>query len=490
MLLPYSLILTFFWAIYQLVLATRAWKNGRPGAKAIALSTYVYFITVICDSLFHLILVAPFFWWDLELMPFGFIVVSIGYSLALGKKSTSTYRQSVELASKLSDLNETLEERVLRRTQEAHEARLDAEKSAEEKTNFLAAASHDLRQPINALSIFNQTLREKTRNSSSLSKIAGQQQSIIGSMMKMLETMLDASRLEANIQTASMRPVALQPLFDVLNETLSPIAQQNNVRLSVMPTSLAVIADEKHLHRILSNLAINAINASLGGKVVIGARPNGPDINIIVADDGHGIAPTDQQRIFERFVRIGSGNQEASGFGLGLSIVTDLCALMDMQVDLKSEPNKGTVFRLSAKRTELPSVYETKLAAPTNIKPSRKRLAILVVDDNQEILVAMEQLLRGWGHAARGMSSLNAMVETLEDFGRPDVIFTDYRITNDVTGFDVIAALHEKFVGVPAAIITGATAPHELRILQQSEWPIFHKPLNPADIQNYLNSNF
>ncbi|MEX0299255.1 MAG: sensor histidine kinase, partial [Kordiimonas sp.] len=412
--LPYFLVFTFIWATCQLVLATKAWKNGRPGARAIAISTFVYFITAICDSLFHLILIFPVLWWDLELMPLGFIVVSIGYSLALGEKSTSNYKQSLELTHKLSNLNETLEERVLRRTQEANEARLDAEKSAEEKTNFLAAASHDLRQPVNALSIFNQTLRENAKENLHLSKIAEQQQNIIGSMMKMLETMLDATRLEANIQSALMRPVALQPLFDVLYETLLPIAQQNNVKLSVVPSSRAVLADEKHLHRVLSNLAINAINASKDGKVLIGARPNGQNVNLIVADDGRGISHSDQKRIFERFVRIGDAGQGPSGFGLGLSIVTDLCALMEMQIELKSEPNKGTTFRICAYNAELPTPDNVDIE--DLIEPPRleRRLAILVVDDNEEVLDAMVQLIRGWGHAARGVQSIETVIETLE----------------------------------------------------------------------------
>ncbi|MBL4789540.1 MAG: response regulator [Kordiimonadaceae bacterium] len=485
-LLPYFLILALFLVIYQLVLSIKAWRNQRPGAIPIVTTTMVYLISVLHDSFIHVVSFSNFDFLPTDLMPIGFIVISIGYSIALSKKSTFVYRHSIQLAQRLTTLNETLEEKVSLRTYEANAARLEAEKSTAEKTNFLSATSHDLRQPINALSIYNRTLMEKAAGIEPLLNIATQQRTIIGSMMKMLETLLDASRLEANLQTATMTETPLGTIFQSLNDTLEPIARKNNVTLVIVPCSLFIVADVKHLHRILSNLIINAINASPAGKVVLGARRAGRFVNIMVADNGRGIASEDQKRIFDRFVRLTEGGDGPSGFGLGLPIVTDLCVLMDMELGLKSSTGMGTTFKIRAVRTQRP----VAIASSTQAKPDplavTKRLVILVVDDNKEVKEAMVELLRGWGHSARGLGSLRAVKETLEDFGRPDLIFTDFRLDTHSTGFDVIAAVHKHHPGVPAAIITGATSPDDLRTLAQSSWPIFHKPLDPAQIRKFL----
>ena len=488
--LNYSLVLTFLLVVYQLVLSARAWQHKRAGAAAILISTFVYFCTVINDSLIYALRIDPDTRWNGELMPFGFIIVAVGYSIALSKKSNSVYRRSFELAKNLSALNETLEERVSQRTTEAHEARLEAEKSAKEKTNFLSSASHDLRQPINALSIYNQTLTETAAGDKNILDIAGHQHTIIGSMMKMLETMLDAARLEANLQTATMVDVPLAGLFQALKGTLTPIAAKNNVTLKVLPCSLHVLADEKHLHRVLSNLVINAINASAGKKVILGARRGETHVDILVADSGKGISAKDQGRIFDRFQRLDNNSSGTSGFGLGLSIVTELCALMDMEVGLKSSLGRGTVFKITAVRSKPQAAPVQLIKEPARVQKGKARLVILVVDDNEEVQNAMVLMLRGWGHSARGLGSLRAVEDTLEDFGRPDFILTDYRLSKTTTGFDVIRAVQALYLGVPAAVITGATAPEDLKTLAECPWPIFHKPLDPEKIRDYLAENF
>ena len=466
-----------------------AWHRKREGAGAVALFTTIFLATAINDALYyaHAFNLRPSAY--PELLPFGFLLLSIGHAIALSSRSIQIHEHSLTLANNLQQLNQTLDRRVKEQTQEANIAKEVAEKSSSEKTSFIAAASHDLRQPVHALSLFNRTFRDKASDPT-LEAIANKQHLLIGSLSEMLETMLEASRLEAKTLTQKMKNVPLGPLFLKLRDTLQPVAIHNDVDFRVVPSSHVIYADKKYLRRVLSNLIINAINASTSGRVLLGVKSAGNNINIIVADNGSGIAPEDQKRIFEKFVQLKHKKKDGpSGLGLGLSIVAELCALMKMPLSLSSEVGQGSRFAISVPKIATP-VALTQEPATSTTPPQMRPMVILVVEDNEQALEATVQMFRQWGHAVRGATSQDAALEALEDLGKPDLLVTDYRLDPRSTGLDVIAAIEEHYINVPAVIVTGATSPDDLKILNGSGFPVFHKPLNPDRFQKFLIAEF
>ncbi len=468
----------------------KAWRNKRSGAGAIVVFTAFFLATAVNDALhyLHAFNLRPSSFSDL--MPFGFLLISIGHAIALSTRARALHKKSLTLAESLQELNVSLDERVQERTLEATASKIAAEKSAREKINFMSAASHDLRQPVQALSIFNQNLKKSANTNGELAVIADKQQQLIGSLSDILETMLEASRLEAKTLNVTMSAISLVAIFDELKQTFQPIALQNNVDLRFTSCSQHIWADAKYLKRVLSNLIANAIKASNSGRVLVGAKRQGNSLKLIVADNGHGIPANEVSSVFDRYVQLeNTKKSRQGGLGLGLTIVRELCNLMDMKVVLESEVNKGTLFSISV----LPVVPPTPaiaITARTGKEPSipQKRLVILVVDDTEDAREAIVEMFRGWGHAARGVASLEAAVDTLNDLGPPDLIITDYYLAPHVTGLDVISAIKEKCADTPAIIITGATAPEDLQVLEKCGFQYFHKPVDPDAIEQTLLS--
>ncbi len=478
-------VLILFYNQYAIV---KAWWKKRSGAGAIVIFTALFLATAVNDGLhyLHAFNLRPSSFSDL--MPFGFLLISIGHAIALSARSRKLYEKSLALTDNLQTFNATLDERVKARTKEAQAAQSAAEKSAREKVNFMSAASHDLRQPVQALSIFNQNLKKTVGSNTNLTTIAGKQEQLIGSLSDMLETMLEASQLEAKTINVSMNTTSVSTLFEELKNTLQPIAQQNNVDLRICHSSHHVRADAKYLKRVLGNLVANAIKASPGGHVLMGVKRHGENVKFIVADNGHGIPSDEIAHIFDRYVQLEiSKKTRHGGLGLGLSIVRELCALMDMNIEVKSEPDMGTIFSVSV-LTAIPSIPAVKenQDSKKEPQPTQQRLVILVVDDSKDACEALVHMFRDWGHAARGVSSLEAAIDTLDDLGQPDLIATDYYLGPQVTGLDVISNIRERFANTPAIIITGATAPNDLMVLKRSGFRYFHKPVAPDVIQHEL----
>lgn len=464
-----------------------AWRRNREGAGAVLVFTALFLFTAVNDSLLYLhsVNVRPSSFPDL--MPFGFLLLSVGYAIALSAQSRAVYDRAQLLTNQLRQLNKTLDERVVARTEEANAAKLVAEKSATEKANFISAASHDLRQPVHALNLFNQTLQYQTDNNPELRAIAMKQQNLIGSLSEMLETMLDASQLEAETLAIAMQDVQLSSVFDAVKTALQMTALQNDVTLRIMPTSLSVYADPKHIKRVITNLVVNAIKASPSGRVLLGARPMGEAVAIEIWDNGVGIGAEDQNLVFDRYVQLSQKKSSGpAGLGLGLSIVADLCQLMDMPIELRSQPNKGTHFRIIATRSQELGVAKPQPGLGCDPLAPMKRLVLLVVEDNDESLEAMIKMFRQWGHAARGVASYSEALETLDDLGTPDLLITDYRLDEDVTGLDLYAAVLALCPGLPILIVTGATAPEDLKVLTASGVKVLHKPLDPAEMRSFL----
>ena len=267
----------------------------------------------------------------------------------------SSQFQALEAAgASLREANQTLEQRVAERTEALAAATAAAEQANKSKSRFLAAAGHDMLQPLEAAEMFAGLLeREATtpRGASLLHDLGRTQQSL----RHLVRSVLDVSKLEAGVVTPLIGPVAIGPLLLGVAAELAPMAATKELRLAVVPTELWVESDAHLLERVLRNLMSNALRYTVEGGVVVGCRRRGGHVMIQIADSGEGIAAEDQERIFEAFIQVGSSTRDRSeGLGLGLSVVRGLCRLLGHPIHLWSQPGRGTVFSIECRRSSPP----------------------------------------------------------------------------------------------------------------------------------------
>jgi len=381
------------------------------------------------------------------------------------------------MTTQLRDSYAGLEQKVTERTQE-----LDAANKA--KTRFLAAASHDLRQPMHALGLFVAQLRGCIAEPGTLA-LVGKVESAVTALQELLDALLDISRLDAGVVVPATADFRLQPLLTRLESAFAPQAENKGVRLRAAPTRLAVRTDPVLLERILINLLANAVRYTEHGGVLIGCRRRGANVRIEVCDTGVGIAESHRESIFQEFFQIGNPERDRrKGLGLGLAIATRLARLLDSRIELASRPGKGSVFGIELPRG---AAADGMVTLPHAIK-SLRGVRVLVVDDDTLVRDAMTSLLKQWGcevwSAGRGAEADSLLMQQRIT---PDAVICDYRLPDGETGIDVIRRLREiAGAGLPAALVTGDTAPERLREATDSGYALLHKPVQPAKLRLLL----
>ncbi|WP_445401856.1 ATP-binding response regulator [Zobellella sp. An-6] len=370
--------------------------------------------------------------------------------------------------------SEALAERLRLESQRLEQAKAEAEQANQDKSRFLAAASHDLRQPLHALGLFLDAL--------SRMPLAGRQADMLdnaitvaGSTRDMLDSLLEFSRLDAGVVGVHPRPFRLQPLLCKLEVEMAPLAEAKGLVYRTRDCHWALFSDPALVEQVLRNLLTNAIRYTQSGGVLVAARPRGSRLWLEVWDTGIGIAPAEQQQVFREFYQLNNPERDRSkGLGLGLAIVRGLCHTLGCELLLDSRPGFGSRFRLSLPLAKT-VVVEEPGAVPL---PSRSfdGLKVLVVDDDAPVRLAMAALLEGWGCDCRlAGDEQQALALGTE---RPQLLIVDYRLRQGRNGGQVIAALAEKFGGgSPAIIITGDTAPDRLREAQATGALLLHKPV-------------
>jgi signal transduction histidine kinase/CheY-like chemotaxis protein len=365
-----------------------------------------------------------------------------------------------------------------------------AESANNAKTKFLAAASHDLRQPTHAMGLFLSALDRMLRrdngtpaSSANLLSTVGRMQLTLKGMGNLLNSLLDTSRLESGAIRIERGPIRLRELFDSLQNEFGEAARRKGIELRCRPTSLAVESDPVLLRRILANLIANAIKYTVSGRVLVGCRRSGRRVEICVYDTGIGIPSTHHESIFEEFVQLdNSARNREQGLGLGLSIVRRAANLLGHSLRMRSEPDRGSMFALGATRAVNIASRETVAAPAADTKQSTG--LIIVIDDDNSAREAIEDLLRAHGYdviAAASIPQMRARLETT----RPDaqMIVADYRLGDGVTGVEAIAAIQPLLAKtVPAIIVTGDTSPDRIREATASGYPLLHKPLDAAQL--------
>jgi hypothetical protein len=376
---------------------------------------------------------------------------------------------------RLHEVNETLEQRVLSRTEELRAARDEAERANVSKTRFLAAASHDLLQPLNAAKLFLASLGESGM-SVEQDRIVGRLRNAFDSVESLLGALLDISKLDGNAAEPRIAEFPLVRLLDPLRDEFGAIAAQKGLELHVAPTTLWVRSDPFYLRRILQNLVSNAVRHTRRGKVLIGARRRGGAVRLEVHDTGPGIPADKLDDIFLEFQRLAVPGDEAEpGMGLGLAIVERACRLLDHPLDVRSALGRGSCFAL-----DVPCAVpgDPGLAAPrlprgaglgaglgvgsgaglgagSGESEDLTDLIALVVENEPDVRHAMLSLLETWGASAVDAANGREALRRVEELGvAPDVILADCHLGAGADGLEVIRTLRGRYGDVPAILIT------------------------------------
>ena len=391
---------------------------------------------------------------------------------------------------------EVLEQRVADRTAElthVNQKLAKAQTAAEEanlgKTRFLAAAGHDILQPLNAARLYSTALTEKLGRAET-SQLARNIDSSLESVEAILGMVLDISRLDTGALKPEVSVFRLDKLLSQIATDFTPMARKKGLKLRVVPSSIAVKTDRNMLRRLIQNLVSNAIKYSRKGGILFGVRRRGNFIELQVLDTGIGIPQQKLKLVFREFTRLDEGMREADGLGLGLSIVDRIARVLSLPLTLSSTPGKGSVFTLRIPVSTAPAPME-EVASRKGLKraSSLTGLDVLCIDNDANILAGMETLLIGWGcnvTTLRGGSELK--VFCLEREVAPDIIVADYHLDNE-NGLDMIGFARESFKHEISAILLTADRSKEVRKRADDEnVVVLHKPLRPAALRSLLSS--
>jgi signal transduction histidine kinase len=361
------------------------------------------------------------------------------------------------------------------------------------KTRFLAAASHDLRQPIHALSLLIATLavlgHRGAVQSADARDLAGKAKSIVGNLSALLNGLLDISRLDAGVVTVAKETLNLSQLFNQLSNEFAPAAKDLGLDWRVVESRLQVESDPMMLKRVLGNLLSNAFRYTRSGSVLLGCRRRGASVEIQIWDTGPGIPADQQAMVFEEFVQLQNpARDRAQGLGLGLAIVRRTAALLQHPLKLVSLTGRGSMFSVTVPKA---GAMETPL--PDNrASPAGIAVSIMVVEDEGDVLDIMVQLLTLQGHrvyAGRSAAEVQQIhAEAMMAGDAPvDLIIADYRLGDGATGLEAIEALCAHIGrSVPAVIVTGDTSPSRIKEATASGHRILHKPISGDELHEAI----
>jgi len=378
--------------------------------------------------------------------------------------------------------------RVQAQVTELQSALEAARRADQEKSRFIAIASHDLRQPVHALGLFAATL-EKRLGGTHEEPLVHNLVRCIDGLDRSFNAMLDISRLDAGTVAPNLQHFPLRDLFRRLHMHFAGQAEQAGLMLRLLPGCKWVSSDPQLLERILGNLIQNGIRYTQHGGLVVVARSTSTHVNVEVWDTGVGIAEADLPRIFDEFYQVGRGERNrAQGLGMGLAIVKRLARLLGHGLTVVSRPGVGTMFRVAIRIGGLAELQDVTAAADTLPMPVRQPRTVLVIDDEEAIREGLGLLLQEWGYqvlAAATTEQAQRLAGALEL--PPDLILSDLHLANGADGIDAIEAVRRRCgCEIPAMLITGDTTHEEMRRATESGYPVLFKPVQPRKLLNAL----
>lgn len=410
------------------------------------------------------------------------------------------YRQALQRALDLKQRADGLLVQLRHEKLAADQARREAEVANRAKTQFFAAASHDLRQPLHAMGLFAEALRSKVHDEE-VAHLVNSINASVDALESLFSELLDISRIDAGGVAVHAQHVEVDDILRKLRLHFEPVAFDKGLTLRLRGGRQVVHADPVLVERVLRNLVSNAIRYTEDGTVLVSARRRGERVLLQVWDTGMGIAPAEQLRIFDEFYQVrhdpgtaarrswgaapGEGHQR-TGLGLGLAIVKRLALLMGAPLDLRSVPSRGTVFTLSVPAGHAPAASTPAVVAPGTPTPPLTLAGrlVVVVEDEPAVRQGLEALLRGWEAQVLAFDAVAAVAAWCAGpdaaSARPDLLIVDHRLEADRTGLEALDLLRARVgAAVPAIVVTGSATPELERAAQAARFHLLSKPVVP-----------
>lgn len=422
----------------------------------------------------------------------SYTVLAVGCSLyVLGQIGQALIAQRASRRSiALRFENLDLVERLRVESERAEQAREKAEQANLAKSKFLAAASHDLRQPVHAQELFLEVLA-RSELSEDQQKVLSNARTANHASTQMLNTLLDFSRIEAGVIEPQRRTFQLQPLFNKLESELGSQADAKNIVYRCRESHLAVESDPALLELMLRNLIANAIRYTDRGGLLVASRRRGNEALIEVFDTGIGIARDQQAEIFREFHQLGNPERDrVKGMGLGLAITEGLANSLGHALSVVSMPGRGSVFRLRLPLAK--DNFSNDIFVPSGLPAAQSErlrgLRVLVIEDDAIVREGMVTLLNSWDCECRAAEGIDDALGLLD--GWPvELLISDYRLREHHTGGEAVRLVREALgAKIPALIVTGDTAPERLREARDSGVPLLHKPVSPVQLLRVISS--
>ncbi len=412
-------------------------------------------------------------------------VIVLAVALSFGRNVNRVIAEAIRKRFE----NLELIEQLSRQKAVAEQAQHEAEAANRSKTQFFAAASHDLRQPLHAMGLFAGALHERIKDPEVLNVVNSINASV-AALEGLFNELLDISKIDSGIITPHLSDFPIGSVLDTLLAEFRAEAREKGLELTVVGSRRFVHSDPVLLERILRNLISNAIRYTREGGVLLGCRWRRDRVRIEVRDTGPGIPEDQQGRIFDEFYQLENpGRTSKKGLGLGLSIVRRMSNLLGYRIELRSRMGRGTVFGFDVPVAEKPVVPSAPV--PSEKKPAQdlQGRLIVVIDDEEAIVEGMRVLLGGWGAEVIGSLTGDDVIAAVEQCNRiPDLIIADYRLAGGIIGTDVINRLRQELdPEIPAILVTGSTAPDRISEADARRYQLLLKPVQPARLRGLID---
>jgi len=387
----------------------------------------------------------------------------------------------------LAEANEQLEGRVQERTLELEDALAAAERANASKSRFVAAASHDLLQPLSAAKLYLSDLGDSHGTTATTARKA---LSALSSVEDIIDALLNISKLDAGAVSLDVTTVSLGPILRALRHEFEPAAKMKGLDLRILPSAAQVTSDPSFLRRILRNLIANAVRYTQTGRVLVGTRRQGGSVRVEVWDTGPGIAEADQERIFREFEQLAPSGQadDGRGLGLGLAIVERACARLGHPLGLHSIVGRGTRFFVTLERADPPRITasgDAQHPAPPTASPDG--LVVLLVENDVALRPALVQLIESWGTDVLEASDGHEALQLLNEIELvPDAAVIDYQLGDGPDGLDVAAQLKALSQDVDCCILSADRSEALATACQEQGLPRFGKPVDQAGLKAFL----
>lgn len=365
-----------------------------------------------------------------------------------------------------------------------------AEQAITMKDRFFAAANHDLRQPMNTLTLFVSLLQTESAGNKHISNIVSKTKEAVEALNTLFTGLLDLSKLESGTQSVSMNHLWLRDIMAPIENEFRIECQAKSLGFFCDTHDAIVYSDAVLLGRVIRNILSNAVKFTREGEVSVTTKRINDQVEISIRDTGIGITPTDQARIFEEYVQISNCDEKAAskGLGLGLSIVKRITQLLGHEMHFTSTPGEGTTFTLWVAQGDKNQVSDSHQAVPANRESGLLGLHVIYIEDDNSEREATLKLLQSWGCKTTAYKSILEWEQRTSDTSEPlDVVLSDYQLGEDRTGIDAINIIRKRYSkALPAAIISGdVTLDHSL-IRSESSTSYFHKPLDTESLYQFL----